>query len=115
MDVPVFSHGFFAGAETGSFTFHYLKGGKTLSIFTVFTNGKLQLNYGWLSTVIPDHIMRELHTRITQISAFRTVPPDFTKFPTLLLADVSRSPENIAAFKQAVKWLREQKDKEREG
>ncbi len=32
---------FGTGAETGSFTFHYLRDSKTLSVFTIYTTGRL--------------------------------------------------------------------------
>jgi len=37
---------FGTGIETGSITFHYLKDEKTISVFTIYTNGRLSLNYG---------------------------------------------------------------------
>jgi len=45
---------FGTGKEIGSFTFHYLREGKTVSVFTIFTNGNLTLNYGWLSSHIAE-------------------------------------------------------------
>jgi hypothetical protein len=37
------------GKERESFTFHYLKEGKPISVFTIYTDGRLVLNYGWLN------------------------------------------------------------------
>jgi len=96
---------FGTGAETGSFTFHYLREGKTISVFTIFTNGKLQLNYGWLSEQISTGVLEQFHHRISEIPTFRRIPADFSKWPNLEIVDAFRGPGEIQEFKQAVEWL----------
>lgn len=95
------------GAETGSFTFHYLKEGKTVSVFTVYTNGKISLNYGWLSQQVSKEVLEQFHQRISEIPAFRRIRADFSKLPTLRLGDTFKGQEEIPKFKQAVEWLRD--------
>ncbi len=73
------------GKETGSFTFHYVKDGRTISVFSVYTNGKLSLNYGWSLPQAGNEMLKEFHRRITEIPTFRHIPGDFSKWPTKLL------------------------------
>ena len=94
------------GIETGSITFHYLKDGKTMSVFTIYTNGRLSLNYGWLSTQIDRKTMEEFHKLIHEISSFERIPADFSKWPTIKVADAFINQENIEKFKETVLWLR---------
>jgi hypothetical protein len=98
---------FGTGAETGSFTFHYLKEGKTISVFTIITSGKLSLNYGWLSRQVSKEVLGQFHQRITEIPTFRHIRADFSKWPTLKIGDVFKGPEEIQKFKQAVEWLQD--------
>ena len=93
------------GAETGSFTFHYLKEGKTISIFTIFTNGRITLNYGWLSRQVDEATLQTFHEKITSISSFKQVPADFTKWPSLKVSDSLSGSENLNKFKDAILWL----------
>lgn len=93
------------GVETGSFTFHYLKGGRTISVFSVYTNGKLSLNYGWLSSQVGKEVLEEFHRRVTEIPTFRRIPADFSKWHTLRVADCFKNAEELQKFEQAVEWL----------
>ena len=95
------------GIETGSITFHYLKDGKTISVFTIYTNGRISLNYGWLSTQIDRKTMKEFHKLIHEIPSFERIPADFSKWPTIRVADAFINQESIDKFKQAVLWLRD--------
>ena len=99
---------FGTGKQTGSFTFHYLREGKTISVFTVYTNGKLQLNYGWLLQRISTDVLEQFHRMISEIPTFSRIPDDFSKWPNLAIADAFRGPEEIQKFKQAVEWLRDE-------
>lgn len=94
---------FGTAAEKGSFTFHYLKDGKTISVFTIYTNGKLRLNYGWLSPQVDYEILEEFHKKLQEIPIFRQIPSDFSKWPTIKITDAFKG--DINKFKEAVKWL----------
>lgn len=97
---------FGTGAETGSFTFHFLKEGKTVSVFSVYTNGRLMLNYGWLSKQVEQETMEEFHKRINEIPSFRHIPSDFSKWPSVKVIGALKNPENLKKFKQVVTWLK---------
>lgn len=94
------------GADRWSFTFHYLPGGKTASVFTVYTDGKFQLNYGWLVEQVDRETIEEFHERVTGVPVFREVPAEFSgKWPKLELEEVLRSQEQLNRFKEAAVWL----------
>ena len=96
---------FGTGIETGSITFHYLKDGKTISVFTIYTNGRISLNYGWLSTQIDKETMEEFHKLIQEIPSFGRIPADFSKWPSIKIADAFVDQDSINKFKEAVLWL----------
>lgn len=100
---------FGTGIKTGSFTFHYLEDGKTISVFSVYTDGRLMLNYGWLSTYLSKDIMKKLHSKIVKIPSFQKIPADFSKWPSIEVADAFKNSENIEKFRQAVLWLKGRK------
>ena len=93
-----------SGTQKGSFTFHYLRDNKTISVFTVYSDGKLQINYGWMSNRVPETVLREFHNRLRTLQGFRHLPEDFSKYPNVDLRTL-KSPHDLAAFKQAVEWL----------
>jgi len=95
---------FGTGAKIGSFTFHYLREGKTISVFTVYTDGSFYLNYGWLSTQIDKETMQEFNKLIHEIPSFERIPADFSKWPSITYA-ILNQPEAIEGFKKTVTWL----------
>ena len=90
------------GVQTGSFSFHYLREGKTISVFTVYTNGRLQLNYGWLSRHVHIDVLEEFHRRIKELAICKDLPADFSKWPTLRIADLLGRAPDLDKFSEAV-------------
>lgn len=74
---------FGTGGKMGSFTFHYLKEGKAISVFTIYTNGKLALNYGWMKTQLSKEIIEESHKMMREIPTLQQIPVDFSKWPSV--------------------------------
>lgn len=99
---------FGTGKETGSFTFHYLKDGKTISIFTIYTNGKLTLNYGWLAKPLPRETLEGFHRMIHEIPTFRQIPNDFVNKWPAVKVETLKDPENLKKFREAILWLQTQ-------
>ena len=93
---------FGTGVENGSFTFHHLQDGKTFSIFSVYTNGLITLNYGWLSTIVEQGQMEWFHQAITAIPGFKNVPADFKRWPSMKIEDALNKPQDIDEFKMIV-------------
>jgi hypothetical protein len=95
------------GTKTGSVTFHYIRGGKAYSVFTISTDGRLGLNYGWLDR----EILEQLHRMITKIPKFKCIPiPTEFSRPSIKVADAFSRPEEVEEFKQAILWLRDRID-----
>ncbi len=93
------------GVDSGSFTFHYLPEGATVSasVFSVFTNGKIQLNLGWLFNQVNEEATRSFFHRLKKIKVFSNLKEDFRKWPNFDVADVFvNNPEGLAEFKEAV-------------
>ncbi|AGK61164.1 hypothetical protein Asulf_01165 [Archaeoglobus sulfaticallidus PM70-1] len=95
---------FGTGSEKGSFTFHYIIDGKTISVFTIYTNGKLMLNYGWLSTRVSQEVLEEFHKKISEISIFKHIPADLSKWPSVTITKEFKN--DIEKFKEAILWLK---------
>jgi len=99
---------FGTGKETGSFTFHYLKDGRTVSVFSVYTKGNLTLNYGWLAAQVSKDVLEEFHRSIRSIPSFSRVPADFSKWPSIKIAEAFvNQPAALQSFKEAVIALRD--------
>lgn len=96
------------GTATGSFTFHYLRDGKTLSVFTVNTDGRLILNYAWLTNRVDRETMEQFHRKISRIPPFSDIAADFTKWPTVKVGDAISDPAWRQQFKDAVAWLHDE-------
>jgi hypothetical protein len=95
---------FGTGMGTGSFTFHYLRDGKTVSVFSIYTNGNLFLNYGGLK--VKRDLIQEFHNSIHNIPSFRNIPADFSKWPSIGIADAFlKHADALEQFKAAVKAL----------
>jgi hypothetical protein len=94
------------GEETGSFTFHYLRDGKTISVFSVYTSGRLSLNYAWLSQTINPTNMQWFHNSIITASSFQTIPADFKRWPSIQIdQSLVKNPEDLIRFKAVVEEL----------
>jgi len=99
---------FGTGKKTGSFTFHYLKESKTVSVFSIYTSGRLTLNYGWLVNQLPRDTLETFHKKIQEIPSLREIPSDFdNKWPSVKVEAIGDL-ENLKKFKQAVLWLQTQ-------
>jgi hypothetical protein len=91
------------GEETGSFTYHYLLNGKTVSVFSVYTNGRVILNYGWLSQAVNSDEMQWFHQALISIPTFQSVPADFKRWPSIQIEQtLIKRPDDLAQFKAVV-------------
>ena len=79
-------------------------------MFTIYTNGKLMLNYGWLSDHVNRAVLEEFHEKIHEISTLRNIPADLSKWPLTEVADAFKDPKVVKEFKQVVQWLGEEVD-----
>lgn len=86
------------GIENGSFTFQYLKEGRTISPFTVYTYGKLAIDFGYLLGPLSTKTLEEFHKKITVIPTMQHIPSVFpSKFPSVKIDALRnfRRPEKV--------------------
>ena len=79
-------------------------------MFTIRTSGAFTLNYGGILGKVNQETLEQFHKRITKLSAFKRVRPDFSKWPSMQVGDAFRNEEETEKFKEAVEWLRETMD-----
>jgi hypothetical protein len=96
---------FGTGKEVGSFTFYYSKAGKLVTVFSIYTNGNLSLNYGSLGGQIGKTIVEDFHKSIIAIPGFSSLAGDLDKYPSVRISDVIRQPDSVVRFTEAVKKL----------
>jgi hypothetical protein len=90
------------GKQTGSFTFHYLQNGKTISMFSVFTSAILLLNYAYIQQVLPEKVAL-FHEQLVLVPGFSSIPAEYSKFPSVRLEQVFNSkPDALKQFKVVV-------------
>lgn len=96
------------GKETGSFTLHFLKGGRTIAPFTVYTDGRLALDFGYLLGPLSQATLEQFHEKITGIPTMSHIPKIFAnKFPSAKVDSLKNS-AHCQKFKEAILWLRDQ-------
>jgi hypothetical protein len=96
------------GITTGSFTLHFLKSGRTIAPFTVYTDGQLVLDFGFLNGAVSQETLEEFHNKIIKIDTMSHIPKIFAnKYPRVKL-DALKETEDCQKFKEAVLWLRNQ-------
>ncbi len=90
------------GKNQGSFTFQYLSEGKAISVFNLFSNGKIFLNFGWLFPQVGEEVFQSYFQRLKGIQGFSDIKEDY-KWPRFVIADVFvNNPEVLNAFKETI-------------
>lgn len=91
------------GKVYGSFTFHYRRNDRTISVFTVTSLGYLYLNYGYLSDQVEETYLKKFHTALSDAPAFCDVQFNPKGFPSINLKELSQEgDESIDILKNAV-------------
>lgn len=94
---------FGTGTDTGSFTFHYIANKQTISIFSVYTNGVLTINYGWLTPRVPIEKLEQFHSSLTVLPGFGSIPADFNRWPSVRIEDVFlNKPDVFQKYKSVI-------------
>jgi hypothetical protein len=94
------------GEKTGSYTYHYLRNGKTISVFSIYTTGEFILNYHYLSSTINATQMQWFHQALISIPAFQNIQADF-KHPQSIQIEhnLLKRQDDIDKFKEVVEEL----------
>ena len=91
------------GTVTGSYTFHYQRNGKSVSMFSVYTTGVMTVNYGWLSLQVDPPMIQKFHEELTAIPGFHEIPAEFNKWPSVRIEDVFLNrPDSLSRFRIVV-------------
>lgn len=97
------------GKGTGSFTYYVLRDDKIFSLFSVFSDGRLAINFGYLKHKIPTDFLATYRDSLRRIPSMNDLPmrEDFNYWPTVRLIKALREPGDMEAFQQAVLALRD--------
>ena len=91
------------GREYGSYTFHYRRDGKTISVFTITSQGKLVLNFGYLSERITKTQLETFHNNLVKVKPFQGIELNPKAFPSISLKELlDAGKESIETLKKAV-------------
>jgi len=96
------------GKATGSFTFHYLLNEKTVSVFSVYSNGTLTINFGWSSSVVPESVLQQFVEQLRPIGGLGKLKAEFNKWPNFKVARALPKEADLESFREAIRWLGEQ-------
>jgi hypothetical protein len=98
------------GKQTGSFTFHYTKDNRNYSLFSVYTEGRLGINFGWFRENVPLELVAAFWNQLQGIGRLATmhVREDFKSWPNGKLNDLFPSSDDLDKFKQAILAFRDQ-------
>ncbi len=97
------------GKDTGSFTYHVMKNDQPVSLFSVFSDGRIQINFGWLRGKLPTDLVKHYRDNLRQIPTLRQLPvkEDFNHWPSFKLSAALPSPDELAAFKGVILDMRD--------
>ena len=99
------SHGgvkFGTGIENGSFSYYFKKEDSQTSIFSIFSNGILQINFHYMSKLFTEQQIQEFREMLNQKTSFKDViNQEKLLYPIKLGEDVNDLKE-IESFKQCV-------------
>jgi len=96
----------FGTGVTGTVSFHYVLNGRTVSVFTTYSNGTLVMNFGSLSSALGEDDALEFHKNLTSIPSFGSIPSDLGKWPSVKVADAfPAETDYVRRFKEIVEQL----------
>jgi hypothetical protein len=97
------------GRQTGSFTFHTQHRDRVYSLFSVYSDGRLAVNFGWLKDHAPRELLERYWQELRSIPGFQRlhVRDDFNVWPSIKIVDAFRTPHDLATFKAAVQHFRD--------
>ncbi|TET22989.1 MAG: hypothetical protein E3J71_04025 [Candidatus Stahlbacteria bacterium] len=95
------------GAVSGSFTFKMETSKGNTSIFSLFTDGFIYINFNYLSFVTPNEDMETLRIKLNEIPGVDIEAKDFAHFFGTFKLEVLRDEPALKTFKEAVLWMRD--------
>jgi hypothetical protein len=97
------------GKETGSFTFHHLQDDVTYSLFSVRSDGRIQINFGWLTEKLSVETIAQYWDGLKGIGRLRelTVKENYYCWPSIKLVNAFPNKEDLYQFQEAVTTFRD--------
>lgn len=97
------------GKGTGSFSFHLMKEDRSISLFAVFSDGKIQFNFGWLQDRMPLETLRQYRDGLKAIPSLKafSVRDDFNHWPTTRVSKAFGNEAELEQFKRLVLDIRD--------
>jgi uncharacterized protein (TIGR02391 family) len=96
------------GRQFGSFTFKIRVGETLVSVYTIWTNGSVNLRLSDISGKLSDEILRNFVRRLKEVRGFATMSEEFAKEPGYSIARTLRNPGDLVRFKESVMMLKRQ-------
>jgi hypothetical protein len=94
-----------SGVTKGSITYRFSNGSAMVSVFSIYTDGKLQLGFRNIRDNLSIDGVVAFHQEVTRIPSLAGVPAELDKYPSVPLTDVVADESNRESFQQAVKAL----------
>ena len=72
-------------------------------MFSIYTDGYLTLNYGWLIRQVDEKNISEFHNSLVKINPFSIIPAEFNRWPSVMISDVFlNQSDNLVEFMRLV-------------
>jgi hypothetical protein len=97
---------FGTGSANGSYTFLFEKNGKTGSVFSIYTNGALTINFGYMEEIFSENDIASFRQELSTISAFGNILTSRNYYYTVKIASVFPKQENMEHFQEIVLGLK---------
>lgn len=98
---------FGTGVANGSFTFLFEQEGKTGSVFSVYSDGKFSINFGYMPKIFTAEAIANFQDKLSEIPPFREVIEADKYYFYFDLNTAFEDPENLTRFKNEVLALKE--------
>jgi hypothetical protein len=86
------------GRTKGSFTYHYVWEGHTVSVFSVYSDGMMSINHGYLTKQLERSEVEAFHEKLKKLKSFSNLEYREAGFPTVRVADIST--QDVEAFEK---------------
>lgn len=95
------------GIQKGSFTYHFVNDGKTISVFTIYADGSINLNIPYMNGKIAKQSLDRFYKTVKSIRVFEDIPSDYTRWSTRRITPDYWTDDEFETFKSAILRIRE--------
>ncbi len=88
----------------------FVKNAQTYSLFSVYSNGNLTINFGWLKSQVQSELLMSYWQALQEIKGFQHIPlkEDFNYWPSVKWTDAFQAAEDMEKFQQVILGFRDQ-------